>query len=253
VTRNHRTRLPIVIESCLFDLDGVLVNSVPAHAAAWKEMFDAFLSQRADREGVPFVPFDARNDYERYVDGMRREDGVRTFLRSRGITLPEGDADDPPDAVTVHGLGNRKNELLHAVIEARGVEVYPGSVEFVRTVRADGASTAVVSSSTNARWILRSAGLDALFDVCIDGAYAAQRNLAGKPAPDTFLAAAKATHTDPASCAVFEDALAGVEAGHAGRFGLVVGVDRDDAADLLRAHGADVVVHDLAELLEEAP
>src|SRR6185503_19066404 len=180
---SNRTRLPVGLRSCLFDLDGVLVSSVASHAAAWKQMFDAFLRERADRDGTAFVPFDLDHDYAQYVDSMKREDGVRTFLASRGITLPEGSPDDPPTAETVHGLGNRKNEALRATIEANGVEVYPGSVEFVKAVRADGLSTAVVSSSANAPWILTVAGIDDLFDACIDGGYAAQHHVAGKPAP----------------------------------------------------------------------
>jgi len=235
----------------LFDLDGVLVSTVASHAAAWKEMFDTFLQDRARRDRTAFVPFDIERDYPQYVDGMKREDGVRTFLASRGISLPEGEADDPTSAETVHGLGNRKNEALHATIEANGVDVYPGSVEFVRAARADGLTTAVVSSSANATWILEVAGIDDLFDACIDGRYAAEHVVAGKPAPDMFLAGAAATNTVPAACAVFEDALAGVEAGRAGGFGLVVGVDRRSEADGLRAHGAEVVVTDLAELLVE--
>jgi beta-phosphoglucomutase family hydrolase len=244
------TRLPTSIRGCLFDLDGVLVSTVSSHATAWKQMFDAFLSARAAREGATFVPFDLVHDYAQYVDGMKREDGVRTFLASRGIALPEGGADDPPSAETVHGLGNRKNEALHATIEANGVEVYPGSVEFVRAVRADGLRTAVVSSSANAPWILQVAGIDDLFEACIDGAYAVAHQVAGKPAPDMFLAGANAVGMEPTACVVFEDALAGVAAGRAGGFGLVVGVDRRNDADGLRAHGADIVVNDLAELLE---
>ena len=246
----NRTRLPAALRGCLFDLDGVLVSTVASHAAAWKQMFDAFLLERAERDGTAFVPFDIDRDYTQYVDGMKREDGVRRFLASRGITLPEGRADDPPATETVRGLGNRKNEALHATIEAIGVEVYPGSVDFVRAVRADGLATAVVSSSANAPWILRVAGIDALFDAVIDGTYAAQHDVAGKPAPDMFLAGANALGLAPAECAVFEDALAGVEAGRAGGFGLVVGVDRKSEADALRAHGADIVVADLGELLE---
>jgi beta-phosphoglucomutase family hydrolase len=248
---SNRTRLPAALRSCLFDLDGVLVSTVASHAAAWKQMFDAFLQARADREGTPFVPFDVGRDYAQYVDGMKREDGVRRFLASRNVTLPEGTPDDSPDAETVHGLGNRKNEALHATIEANGVDVYPGSVSFVHAVRADGLATAVVSSSANAAWILQVAGIDDLFDACIDGTYAAQHRVAGKPAPDMFLAGARAVALEPSACAVFEDALAGVEAGRAGEFGLVVGVDRRSEADELRAHGADVVVTDLAELLVE--
>ena len=247
----NRTRLPAALRGCLFDLDGVLVSTVASHAAAWQQMFDAFLQARADRDGTPFVAFDVDRDYAQYVDGMKREDGVRRFLASRHITLPEGTADDSPDAETVHGLGNRKNEALHATIEAKGVDVYPGSVSFVRAVRADGLATAVVSSSANAPWILQVAGIDDLFDACIDGTYAAQHHVAGKPAPDMFLAGARALALEPSACAVFEDALAGVEAGRAGKFGLVVGVDRRSDADALRAHGADIVVTDLAELLVE--
>ena len=246
-----RTRLPAALRSCLFDLDGVLVSTVASHAAAWKQVFDAFLSERAQHDGRVFVPFDIDRDYAQYVDGMKREDGVRTFLASRGITLPEGHPDDPPSAETVHGLGNRKNEALHATIEANGVDVYPGSVEFVHAVRADGLSTAVVSSSANAPWILDVAGIADLFDACIDGTYAAQHHTAGKPAPDMFLAGANAVGTEAGACAVFEDALAGVAAGRAGNFGFVVGVDRRSEADALRAHGADVVVTDLADLLEQ--
>ena len=248
-----RTRLPAAVQSCLFDLDGVLVSTVASHATAWKRMFDAFLRKQAERDGKPFVPFDIDHDYSQYVDGMKREDGVRTFLASRHITVPEGNPDDPPEAETVYGLGNRKNEALHATIEANGVEVYPGSVEFVRAVRADSVATAVVSSSANAPWILEVAGIDSLFDACIDGTYAAQHHVAGKPAPDMFLAGARAVGTEPSACAVFEDALAGVQAGRAGNFGLVVGVDRHSDADGLRAHGADIVVTDLSDLLETVP
>jgi len=247
----NRTRLPAALRSCLFDLDGVLVSTVSSHAAAWKQMFDAFLHERAERDGTVFVAFDLDHDYAQYVDGMKREDGVRTFLASRGITLPEGTPEDPPAVETVYGLGNRKNEALHATIEANGVDVYPGSVEFVRAVRADGLATAVVSSSANARWILDVAGIDELFDACIDGTYAAAHHVAGKPAPDMFLAGAAAVGVEAGACAVFEDALAGVEAGRAGNFGLVVGVDRKSDADALLAHGADIVVEDLAELLVE--
>ena len=246
-----RTRLPATIRSCLFDLDGVLVSTVASHTAAWEQMFDEFLRGWYAARGEPFVAFDPDQDYVRYVDGMRREDGVRTFLSSRGITLPEGAPDDPPDRETIHGLGNRKNERLHATIEANGVEVYDGSVELVRAARGEGRATAVVSSSANAPWILEVAGINGLFDACIDGRVAAEQGLAGKPAPDMFLAGGNAVHTEPMACAVFEDALAGVEAGRAGGFGLVVGVDRRSDADGLRAHGADIVVADLAELLED--
>ena len=242
--------LPNAIRACLFDLDGVLTQTAKIHAAAWKEMFDAFLRERAAQTGESFEPFDPVADYDEYVDGKPRYDGVRSFLAARGIALPEGTPDDPPDAATVHGLGNRKNELVLAMIERRGVEVYEGSVRYVRAVRDAGLGRAVVTSSANADEVLAVAGIDDLFDVRIDGVVAAREHLEGKPAPDTFLAAARALEVAPDRAAVFEDALAGVAAGRAGRFGLVVGVDRVGQADELREHGADVVVGDLSELLE---
>jgi beta-phosphoglucomutase family hydrolase len=242
--------LPNAIRACLFDLDGVLTQTAKIHAAAWKEMFDAFLRERAAQTGESFEPFDPVADYDEYVDGKPRYDGVRSFLAARGIALPEGTPQDPPDAVTVHGLGNRKNELVLAMIERQGVEVYEGSVRYVRAVRDAGLGRAVVTSSANADEVLAAAGIDDLFDVRIDGVVAAREHLEGKPAPDTFLAAARALEVAPDRAAVFEDALAGVAAGRAGRFGLVVGVDRVGQADELREHGADVVVGDLSELLE---
>ncbi len=242
--------LPDDIRACLFDLDGVLTQTAIVHAAAWKEMFDAFLQERAARRSEPFVPFDAAADYRLYVDGMPRADGVRSFLASRGITLPEGDGDDPPGAETVHGLGNRKNDLVLERIREAGVVVYEGSVDYVRAARHAGLARAVVSSSANTADILRSAGIEDLFDVRIDGVVAMERGLRGKPAPDTFLAAAEAFGVDPSAAAVFEDALAGVEAGRAGGFGFVVGVDRTGQAAALRERGADVVVGDLSELRE---
>jgi len=228
----------------------VLTQTAKIHAAAWKEMFDAFLRERAAQTGESFEPFDLVADYDEYVDGKPRYDGVRSFLAARGIALPEGTPDDPSDAATVHGLGNRKNELVLAMIERQGVEVYEGSVRYVRAVRDAGLGRAVVTSSANADEVLAAAGIDDLFDVRIDGVVAAREHLEGKPAPDTFLAAARALEVAPDRAAVFEDALAGVAAGRAGRFGLVVGVDRVGQADELREHGADVVVGDLSELLE---
>ncbi|GHE48005.1 beta-phosphoglucomutase family hydrolase [Streptomyces cellulosae] len=236
--------LPEHIEACLFDLDGVVTNTAVVHAAAWKEMFDAFLRER-DREG--YAPFTAA-DYDAYVDGRPRADGVRTFLASRGIELPEGGPDDPPSAVTVHGLGNRKNELLLAKIRSDGVEPYDSTLRYLRAVRARGLRTAIVSSSANCRDVLRSIAAEDLFDVRVDGVVAAERGLPGKPAPDTFLAAARELGVEPARAAVFEDALAGMDAGRAGEFGHVVGVDRVGQADALYAHGADRVVSDLSEL-----
>ncbi|GAA3138269.1 beta-phosphoglucomutase family hydrolase [Streptomyces echinatus] len=242
--------LPAHIRACLFDLDGVLTQTAKVHAAAWKEMFDGYLRERATREGTEFVPFDPVHDYDEYVDGRPREDGVRTFLAAREIRLPEGSPDDPPEAETVNGLGTRKNDLVLRRIREEGVEAYEGSVRFVHAVRAAGMRCAVVSSSANCRDVLVAAGIEDLFDERIDGVVAHERRLRGKPAPDTFLEGARALATEPAEAAVFEDALAGVEAGRAGRFGVVVGVDRVGQAEQLRAHGADVVVQDLAELLE---
>lgn len=244
--------LPDGIRGCLFDLDGVLTQTAKVHDAAWKQMFDQFLRERADQAGQPFRPFDPVKDYEEYVDGKPRADGTRSFLASRGITLPEGDPDDPPDAPTVNGLGNRKNVLLLEMIRTQGVEPYEGSVRYVRAVRDAGLRRAVVSSSANAHDVLVAAGIDDLFEARIDGIVARREQLRGKPAPDTFLAGAKALGLTPAEAVVFEDALAGVEAGRAGRFGYVVGVDRVGQAEALKAHGADIVVEDLAELLDRS-
>ncbi|WP_431998892.1 HAD family hydrolase [Streptomyces fungicidicus] len=236
--------LPDDILACLFDLDGVVTKTAVVHAAAWRETFDAFLRER---DGDSFRPFtDA--DYDEYVDGRPRADGVRTFLASRGIELPDGDPGDPPDARTVHGLGNRKNERLLAKIRTDGVAAYDGTLRYLAAVRARGLRTAIVSSSANCRDVLRSIGAEDLFDVRVDGVVAAERGLPGKPAPDTFLAAAADLGVEPSRAAVFEDALAGMDAGRAGNFGYVVGVDRVGQADALYAHGADRVVPDLAEL-----
>ena len=243
--------LPRPVRACLFDLDGVLTQTARVHAAAWKQMFDDYLRSRAARTGEPFRPFDPGADYNEWVDGKPRYDGVRAFLASRSISLPEGDSTDPPTAETVKGLGNRKNELVRALIERVGVDVYEGSVRYVRAVRDAGVRRAVVSSSANCRDVLVAAGIDDLFEVRIDGIVADEEGLRGKPAPDTFLAAARAFGLDPADAAVFEDAVAGVEAGRAGGFGVVVGVDRVGHADALRERGADLVVADLGELLRQ--
>jgi beta-phosphoglucomutase family hydrolase len=242
--------LPDSIRGCLFDLDGVLTETAKVHAAAWKEMFDDYLRERARRSGEPFVPFDPVADYDQYVDGKPRADGTRSFLASRGIELPEGHENDPPDAQTVYGLGNRKNEIVLRRIHDDGVEAYPGSVSYVRAVKDAGLPRAVVSSSTNCRDVLVAAGIEDLFDARIDGVVAEREHLRGKPAPDTFLAGARALGLKPADATVFEDALAGVAAGRAGGFGFVVGVDRVGQAEALKEHGADIVVKDLAELLE---
>lgn len=241
--------LPDGVTACLFDLDGVLTDTASVHNKAWTQTFDGYLRRRADATGDPFVPFDPRGDYDAYVDGKRREDGVRSFLSSRGITLPEGTADDPPGADTVHGVGNQKNVLLLATIERDGVEVYEGSRRYLAAARAAGLRRAVVSSSANTAQVLAVTGLAADIELRVDGVTAREQSLPGKPAPDTFLAAAAQLGVQPAQAAVFEDALAGVQAGRAGAFGLVIGVDRVGQADALRARGADVVVQDLAELL----
>ena len=241
--------LPDGIRGCLFDLDGVLTKTAQVHDAAWQEMFDGYLRERSRSAGEPFVPFDRVADYENFVDGKPRADGTRSFLRSRGIELPEGSPDDPPDAETVGGLSNRKNEILLRRIREDGVEAYPGSVRYVRAVRDAGLRRAVVTSSANCADVLAAAGLADLFETHIDGLTVEREHLRGKPAPDSYLAGARALGLEPRTAAVFEDALAGVAAGRAGRFGLVVGVDRLGQADALAEHGADVVVADLAELL----
>jgi beta-phosphoglucomutase family hydrolase len=232
-------------------MDGVVTQTALVHAAAWKEMFDEFLRQRAESTGTEFVPFDPGHEYDAYVDGKPRLDGTRSFLESRGIDLPEGTPDDPPGTPTLYGLSNRKNDLVLAKIAAGGVQVYPGSIAYIKAVRAHGIRTAIVSASANTVQVLKSAGIEDLFDTRIDGVIAKERGLRGKPAPDTFLAAAEALGVPAAHAVVFEDALAGVEAGHAGHFALVVGVDRVGQAGALHEHGADVVVEDVADLMKQ--
>lgn len=243
--------VPDRIRAFLFDLDGVLTQTASVHAAAWKEVFDGYLRRRAARTGEQWRPFDPVADYDAYVDGRPRADGTRAFLASRGITLPEGSPSDPPGSETISGLSAQKNQLVLQRIAAGGVSAFPGSAAYVRAARAAGVACAVVSSSANCRAVLAGAGLDGLFDVIIDGQESEREHLAGKPAPDTYLAAARKLGVPPGECAVFEDALAGVAAGRAGHFGWVVGVDRTGQAADLRAEGANVVVTDLAELLDE--
>jgi beta-phosphoglucomutase family hydrolase len=237
------------VTACLFDLDGVLTQTAQVHNAAWKETFDTFLRAWSEEHGQPFVPFDSGADYHDYVDGRPRADGVRTFLASRDIALPEGTPDDGPDAETVNGIGNRKNGIVLQKIKDGAVQVYPGSVEYLRAAKAAGLRRAVVSASANCEDVLVAAGIADLIEVRVDGVVAREQHLAGKPAPDTFRYAAKLLDTPPENCAVFEDAQAGVAAGKAGGFGIVVGVDRVGQADALRTHGADIVVQDLSELL----
>jgi beta-phosphoglucomutase family hydrolase len=228
--------LPNTITACLFDLDGVLTTTAEVHAQAWKEMFDDVLRER----GEP--PFELPRDYDEYVDGKPRLDGVRAFLASRGIA-----ADDE----LVRTLGDRKNELVLTHIRTEGVRVYEGSVRYVEAARDAGLRCAIVSSSANAREVLRAAKIEQLFEAVVDGIVAARDGLPGKPAPDTFIAGARALDAQPPDAAVFEDALVGVEAGRRGGFGFVVGVDRTGQAKALKARGGDIVVSDLSELLDE--
>ena len=241
--------LPETVHACLFDLDGVLTDTASVHAKAWKAMFDAYLKQRAERTGEPFVPFDPVDDYRRFVDGKKREDGIRSFLSSRGIELPEGGPDDRPDAETVYGLGARKNEAFQQTLHRDGVEVFDGSRRYLEAVSDAGLGIAVVSSSANTQDVLEITGLDRYIQQRVDGVTLREEHLAGKPAPDSFLRAAQLLQVAPAAAAVFEDALSGVAAGRAGNFGCVVGVDRVGQAEDLRRNGADVVVTDLADLL----
>ena len=236
-------------DAVLFDLDGVLTTTRTLHAAAWKRAFDGFLSAWDARRGTTTAPFDERADYITYVDGKPRQEGAGDFLAARGIQLPEGRPDSSPEEESVWGLGNRKQLSVEEEMERAGVEVFPGSVAWVRELREAGLKTAVVSSSRNCAAVLAYAGITDLFDTSIDGDKALELGLAGKPSPDTFLEAARRLGVSPDRAVVVEDALAGVKAGRAGRFGLVVGVDRDGRATELAAHGAGLVVSDLGELL----
>jgi beta-phosphoglucomutase family hydrolase len=237
--------LPDGIRACLFDMDGVLTETATVHARAWKSMFDDYLR---GREGEGFEPF-SQDDYDRYVDGKPRYDGVKSFLAARGIELPQGTPGDPPGAETVDGLGNRKNELVLQLIHDEGVKAYPGSIRYLDAVAKAGLHTAVVSSSANCADVLRAAGIEDRFEVRVDGHVVDDQRLKGKPAPDTYLHAAQQLGAEASQAAVFEDALSGVEAGREGHFGCVVGVDRVGQAEALAEHGASVVVKDLAELL----
>jgi beta-phosphoglucomutase family hydrolase len=238
-------------DAVLFDLDGVLTATAKVHAACWKRMFDEYLRMREAKTGELFRPFEIQTDYKTYVDGKPRYDGVRDFLKSRAIDLPEGNPDDPPDSVTVCGLGNRKNHMINDVLQSEGVEPYEGSIALVRELRRQGIKTAVVSSSQNCLAVLQAAKMADLFDARVDGNVAGRLGLRGKPAPDTFLAAATHLGVSPQRAVVVEDAISGVQAGRAGRFGLVIGVARKGEGDVLQDNGADVVVTDLSELLQD--
>jgi beta-phosphoglucomutase family hydrolase len=243
--------IPDQSRGCLFDLDGVLTQTARVHAAAWQEMFDHFLRERAQRTGEPFVPFDPVADYDKYVDGKPRDDGTRSFLQSRGIDLPEGSDSDPPGTSTVAALSSQKNQIVLRKIADGGVQVYPGSIRYLHAAAQAGLRRAVVTSSANAASVLEAAGISDQFDMVMDGLVAKREGLAGKPAPDIYLYAARELGVAPSEGVVYEDALAGVAAGRAGHFGFVVGVDRVGQADALREAGAGVVVKDLAELLDE--
>jgi beta-phosphoglucomutase family hydrolase len=243
-------KLPEQITTCLFDLDGVLTQTAKIHAQAWKEMFDDFLREWSETHDVPFEEFDRPTDYDEYVDGKPRLDGVKSFLESRDIHLQMGSPSDPPEAETIHALGTRKNDRVLELIHEQGVDPYEGSVRFAEQARDQGLRRAVVSSSTNCQDVLEAAGIDHLFEARVDGVVAEREGLDGKPAPDTFLHGAKLVGAEPREAAVFEDAQAGVEAGRAGDFGYVVGIDRTGQREALERKGADVVVDDLAELIE---
>ena len=242
VNRDH-------FDAVLFDLDGVVTDTAKVHAACWKQAFDEFLKRRAAKNKEAFQPFDAKSDYQDYVDGKPRYDGVRSFLESRSIELPPGDPQDPPDRETVCGLGNRKDELFSQALESTGVEVFPGTVAWLRQLRQAGMKTAIVSSSKHCQPVIKAVGVADLFDARVDGNVTADLNLKGKPAPDTYLKAAEMLGVPPRRAVVVEDALAGVESGRNGGFGLVIGVDRKGDAQALRDHGADLVVRDLQELV----
>ena len=253
---DHVLGLPDHVTACLFDLDGVLTPTAKVHDAAWTSVFDRFLKSWSDRAGKPYVPFDSDADYNDHVDGKPRADGVRDFLASRDIQLPEGDPDDPSDqpagAETVNGLGNRKNVEVLKVLQTDGVEAYEGSVRYLHAARDAGLRRAVVSASANCADVVAAAKIADLLEVRVDGVTAREEHLRGKPRPDSFLAGARKLGVAKESAAVFEDALSGVEAGRAGGFGFVVGVDRlgGDHGRRLREHGADIVVRDLADLLD---
>lgn len=232
-------------QAVILDLDGVITRTAALHAQAWKRLFDDFLAHDETQ-----APFDIPSDYPEYIDGMPRLDGIRRFLKTRGIELPEGTPDDPPGKETVHGMGNRKNDLFHELLESEGIETFDDAIEQIRAWRRRGIKTAVVSSSRNCVRILETAGIEQLFDAKVDGVDAAELHLTGKPAPDLFLEAARRLGVEPGAAVVVEDALAGVEAGRAGGFGLVAGVARDEGGEALEAYGADVIVRSVSELEE---
>jgi beta-phosphoglucomutase-like phosphatase (HAD superfamily) len=241
--------LPAGVAACVFDLEGVLVGSVALHVAAWSQVFDEFAAGHVDHAGVSIPHFDPQRDYPLYMDGRPRRDGVRAFLDSRGITLPEGEPGDPPGTETVYGLANRKNALLHASIERLGVRAFDGSWQYLETAREAGVHTAVVSASANTRAILERAGLAAVVEACVDGDTVVAEHLRDSPSPDRLLAACREVGVDPDHAAAFETSRAGVAAAKAGEFAYVVGIHETGHASELRVEGADIVVPDLAQLL----
>jgi trehalose 6-phosphate phosphatase len=238
-------------QAVILDMDGVITRSARAHAASWKRMFDEYLQQRARRGGSEYKPFDDKEDYYRYVDGKPRYEGAQSFLESRGISLTYGSPDDPPDRETVCGLGNRKNRYFREYLSSHGVESYQSTVSFVKEMKQKRKRVAVISSSENAKAVLKAAGVLGLFHVIVDGVDSARLNLKGKPEPDIFLEAARRLKVSPGNAIVIEDALSGVEAGKAGGFALVIGIDRSGQNTGLRSHGADIVVSDLSEIVGE--
>jgi beta-phosphoglucomutase family hydrolase len=236
------------LDAVIFDMDGVVTETATVHASAWKKLFDEFLRARADETGEPFEPFDEKADYESYVDGKNRYDGVRSFLESRSITLPDGDPSDPPGDGTVCALGNRKDEYFLAHVQEEGVRPYESTVRLIRDLRSKGKPIGLVTASRNADQVLAGAGVADLFDARVDGVVSADLGLKGKPDPAAYLEAARRLGVDPAKTAVVEDARSGVEAGARGGFGLVVGVARAGQEAALKKAGADVVVKDLGEL-----
>jgi beta-phosphoglucomutase family hydrolase len=238
-------------DAWLFDLDGVITDTARIHAKAWKEAFDDFLRQRSTQTGEPFREFTTDHDYPEYVDGKPRYEGVDSFLRSRGIEQPWGDVNDPPEADTVCGIGNRKNVRFNEILKTDGADLFETSVELIKVLKSKGKRIAVVTSSKNCTAVLESVGLKEMFDVQFDGIYAAEHKVAGKPKPDTYLEAARLLGSTADKSVVIEDALSGVEAGRAGNFGLTLGVDRHGEPEKLLQSGADIVVSDLGELLEK--
>ena len=236
------------IRALIFDLDGVITQTATVHASAWKKMFDAYLLQRGKQDGTSYAPLNISTDYPQYIDGIPRYDGVRNFLRSRNIVLPEGSPEDMPGTETVAGLGNQKNTYFRKVLEQEGIAAFPDAVAFIQQQHKAGRRTAIISASKNCRAILQAANLEHYFEVRVDGEVSVELNLKGKPAPDIFLEAARQLGVKPSEAAIFEDARAGVAAGKAGKFALVVGINRHDApeTEALLQNGADLVVTTLS-------